>query len=339
MPMHKRKIRRQTQPIRRPQPKFFRPVIEPFPEEEGAFAAVQRLVEKYRGIVDGHHAAIRQFLEDCLPVVCEFQREPDEFERLKADPFWEEASRQKPKDPSTSKWVLYFAMRAKTKNVRNRAGRYAVVLDGLIREKVRPDMVAARIKEMRGVEAAYLHFLAEELGQNEVTVDADDDEMENEGPPIPRKGGLRAARGRNDDMVQGEDETASPSDKSVGAAIGGRRPTPSFDPERHLLVEDEPDALDAFLDAATTEGVPVSIRLWVTVYPPDATGFVRVVRELGRSDLPEDFSSIDDEDRSSHKSLPSKKPSPLPVRPKGPMGKRKRKLGPWGGRPTSIFTK
>lgn len=62
-------------------------------------------------------------------------------------------------------------MRAKTKNVRNRAGRYAVVLDGLIREKVRPDMVAARIKEMRGVEAAYLHFLAEEHGQNEVTVD------------------------------------------------------------------------------------------------------------------------------------------------------------------------
>ena len=155
-------------------------------------------------------------------------------------------------------------MRAKTKNVRNRAGRYAVVLDGLIREKVRPDMVAARIKEMRGVEAAYLHFLAEEHGRNEVTVDADDEEMENEGPPIPRKGVLRTAGGGNDDMVQGEDETASPSDKSVGAAIGRRRQTPSFDPERHLLVEDEPDALDALLDVARTGGVPVSIPLWVT---------------------------------------------------------------------------
>jgi hypothetical protein len=83
--------------------------------------------------------------------------------------------------------------------------------------------------------------------------------MENEGPPIPRKGVQRTAGGGNDDMVQGEDETASPSDNSVGAAIGGRRQTPSFNPERHLLVEDEPDALDAFLDAATTEGVPVSI--------------------------------------------------------------------------------
>ena len=151
-------------------------------------------------------------------------------------------------------------MRAKTKNARNRAGRYAVVLDGLIREKVRPDMVAARIKEMRGVEAAYLYFLAEEHGQNEVTVDADDEETESEGPPIPRKGVQRTAGGGNDDMVQGEDETASPSDKSVGAAIGGRRQTPSFDPERHLLVEDEPDALDALLDVARTGEFPSASR-------------------------------------------------------------------------------
>jgi len=339
MPMHKRPIRWRTQPTRRPPLKFARPIIEPFPDDEGAFAAAQGLVEKYRGIVDGHHAAIRQFLEDCLPVVCEFQREPDEFERLKADPFWEEASRQKPKGPSTSKWVLYFAMRAKTKNVRTRAGVYAAVLDGLIREKVRPDTVAARIKEMRGVEAAYLHFLAEERGQNEVTVDADDDEMENAGPPIPRKGVQRTARGGNEDMVQGEDETASPSDRSVGAATGGRRQTPSFDPERHLLVEDEPDALDALLDVARTGGVPVSIPLWVTVYPPDATGIVRVVRELGRSDQPEDFPSIDDEDSSSHAGPLHAKPGPPPVRPKGLLRKRRPKLRPWGGKNTSLFDK
>jgi hypothetical protein len=330
MPMHKKPVRWRTQPTRRPPPKFTRPVIEPFPDEEGAFTSAQRLVGDYATMMDGHHAAIRQFLQSSLPVVLKFQDEPDEFERLKADPFWEEASRQKPKDPSTSKWVLYFAMRAKAKNVRNRAGRYAVVLDGLIREKVRPDKVAARISELRGVEAAYLHFLAEERGEDEVTVDTDDDEAENAGPPIPRKGVQRAAGGGNDDMVQGETETASPSDKSVGAAIGGRRQTPSFDPGRHLLVEDEPDALDAFLDGATPDGVPVSIPLWVTVYPPDATGFVRVVRELRRSDLPEDFSSIDDEDRSSHKGLPSKKPLPPPVRSKTPL--RKRKQRPWPGR-------
>lgn len=337
MPMHKRKIRRQTQPIRRPPPKFFEPVMEPFPEEEGAFAAVQRLVEKYQRMVDGHQAARRQFLEDCFPVVRKFQREPDEFERLKADSFWEEASRQKPKDPSTSKWALYFAMRAKTKNVRNRAGRYAVVLDGLIREKVRPDRVAARIKEMGGIEAAYLHFLAEERGQNEV--DADDEEAENAEPPIPRKGAQRTADGGNDDMVQGEDETASPSDKSLGAANGGRRQAPSFDPERHLLVEDEPDALDALLDAGTTNGRPVRLPLWVTVYPRDAKGIVHVVRELGHSDQPEDFPSIDDEDTSSHTSPLHAKPGPPSVRPKPSLRKRGPKLRPWGGRNTSLFDK
>jgi hypothetical protein len=223
-------------------------------------------------------------------------------------------------------------MRAKTKNVRNRAGRHAVVLDGLIREKVRPDRVAARIKEMRGVEAAYLHFLAEERGQNEVTIDVDDEEAENAGPPIPRKGAQRTADGGNDDMVQGEDDTVSPSDKSGGAGTGGGRQTPSFDPERHLLVEDEPDALDALLGAATTEGVPVSIPLWVTVYPRDAKGIVRVVRELGRSDQPEDFSSIDDEGRSSHTSPLNVRSGPPPVRPKGLLRKRRPKLRPWGSR-------
>jgi hypothetical protein len=339
MPMHKRPIRWRTQPTRRPPPKFVRPLIEPFPEEEGAFAAAQGLVEKYKRMVDGHQADRRQFLEDTLPVVLKFQCEPDEFERLKADPFWAEASRQKPKDASTSKWVVYFAMRAKTKNVRNRAGRYAVVLDGLIREKVRPDRVAARIKEMGGIEAAYLHFLAQDSGRDEVAIDADDDEAEDAGPPIPRKGVQRSARGGNDDVVQDEDETASPSDESGGAGTGGGRQAASFDSERHLLVEDEPDALDALLSAATTEGVPVSIPLWVTVYPPDETGFVRVVRELGRSDQPEDFPSIDNEDRSSPTRPFNAKPGPPPVRPKRQLHKRRPKLRPWGGRNTSLFDK
>ena len=338
MPIHKKPVRWRTQPTRRPPPKFARPILEDFPDEEGAFATAQRLVEKYTRIVDGHRAVIRQFLQTCYPVVLKFQSEPDEFERLKVDPFWD-ASRQKPKDPSTSKWVLYFVMQAKTKNVRNRAGRYAVVLDGLIREKVRPDMVAARIKEMRGVEAACAHFLAAELGENEVTVDADDEEAENEGQPIPQKGGLRAARGGNDDQVQGDVETGSPSKNSLGTAVGGRRQTPSFDPERHLLVELEPDALDAILDAGTTQGGPVSIRLQVTVHPRDAKGVVRVIGAPEPSDLPEDSSSIDDEDGPSHTRPFNEKRAPPLVRPKRSLNKRKPKVRPWEGRHTSIFAK
>ena len=333
MPMHKRPIRRQPQPTRRP-PKFTRPILEDFPDEEGAFASAQGLVEKYKRIVDGHHAAIRQFLEDCLPVVLEFQREPDEFERLKADPFWEEASRQKPKDPSTSKWVVYFAMRAKTKNVRTRAGVYAAVLDGLIREKVRPDRVAARIKEMRGVDAAYLHFLADERGEDEVTVDTDDEEAEDAGPPIPRESVQRTAGGGNDDVVQGETETASPSDKSVGAAIGGRRQTPSFDPERHLLVRLKPPVLRRIADVGTAQGEPVTFPLTITVHPRDASGFALVVGELDTFYLPLDYSSD-----PSLTSLFTEKPVQPPVRPKPkmPLRKRRPKLRSWGGTHTSLF--
>jgi len=60
---------------------------------------------------------------------------------------------RKPKDASTSKWVLLFIMQARTPNVRNLAGKCAAILDGLMRDKVRPDDL--RIAKMEGVEAAY----------------------------------------------------------------------------------------------------------------------------------------------------------------------------------------
>jgi hypothetical protein len=80
------------------------------------------------------------------------EREPDEFERLQDDRFWN-ASLHKPTDASTSKWVVHFIMRARTPNVRYLAARYAAILDRLMRDKVRPDDL--RVARMEGVEAAY----------------------------------------------------------------------------------------------------------------------------------------------------------------------------------------
>jgi hypothetical protein len=82
------------------------------------------------------------------------QREPDQFERLKADPFWK-APWRRPKDASTSKWVMYFIMQATAPNVRNLAGKYAVILDGLKQNQVEIGAVAARIKELGGIDAAH----------------------------------------------------------------------------------------------------------------------------------------------------------------------------------------
>jgi hypothetical protein len=80
------------------------------------------------------------------------QRERDQFDRLQGDPFWN-ASLHKPTDASTSKWVVHFIMQARTPNVRNLAGRYVAILDGLMRDKVMT--IDAPVARMEGVEAAY----------------------------------------------------------------------------------------------------------------------------------------------------------------------------------------
>jgi hypothetical protein len=188
------------------------------------------------------------------------------------------------------------------------------------------------------VENAYDYFLAIERGLKSGG-DVDDEATDNQRPLISRKGGLRTARRSNDDQVQGDAEGESPSENGHGIAIGGRRHMPPFDRERDLIVENKPDVLKAILDAGTAQGGPVRLPLTITVYPCDATGFVRVVGELESSDLPEDFSAIDDEDGPSHTRPFNEKRAPPPVRPKRPLRKRKPKVRPWGGRHTSIFAK
>ena len=126
-------------------------VIERVPAED-AFDFVQRITREYAKIKDGDHKSVRRVLQRAYLAALKMQREPDQFARLQADPFWK-ASGQTPQDPSTSKWVLYFIMQARTLNVRNLAGKYAAILDRLMRDKVRPDDL--RIAKMEGVEAAY----------------------------------------------------------------------------------------------------------------------------------------------------------------------------------------
>jgi hypothetical protein len=80
------------------------------------------------------------------------QREPNQFDLLQDDPFWN-ASLHKPTDASTSKWVVHFIMQARTPNVRNLADRYAAILDRLMRDKV--STIGLPVAGMGGVEAAY----------------------------------------------------------------------------------------------------------------------------------------------------------------------------------------
>jgi hypothetical protein len=249
-----------------------RPAITPFPEEKMELA--RTVAQEYRDMEDGHHERVRAFLGRAYSVYRSFQKDEGAYEELRQDPFWEN-SRQKPKDElKTSKHVLLFLMRAETRNARTRASTYAKILDGFARKKVRADQVPGRIKALRGVEAAYDHFLGEERGLQTA------------------KGRRRAARGGNDDKIQGEVEMASSSENSRGAGIDNGRPTTSFDPERHLIVELEPDEREAILSAGTERGGRVTFQFKITVHR-DAKGFVHVVGELEPTDLPPDFSSME----------------------------------------------
>ena len=102
---------------------------------------------------NGHPAKEMRFLERAEFVEVEFRRRPIDFQRLQAHSFWKQW-REKPRDRSTAKWVLYFIMQAATRNDRKRARRYAAILDGLMQDKVEISAVASRIKELGGIDAA-----------------------------------------------------------------------------------------------------------------------------------------------------------------------------------------
>jgi hypothetical protein len=122
--------------------------------EEGAFGFVKRVAREYTEIEDGDDEAVIQFLQRARLAAFKIKREPDQFKRLKADPFWKPPWRR-PKDGSTLKWVLSFLMHATTMSARHLANKYAVILDGLQQDQVEISAVAARIKELGGIDAAY----------------------------------------------------------------------------------------------------------------------------------------------------------------------------------------
>ena len=130
--------------------KLMRHVASP----DNPLSKAERLRREYAEMRERQHAEVRQFLQRIYGVAARFRRRPGDFERFQVHPFWKETG-QKPKDPSTSKWLLYFIMQATTPNAGNLADKCAVILDGLMQDKVDDSAVAARIEELGGVGAAY----------------------------------------------------------------------------------------------------------------------------------------------------------------------------------------
>ena len=158
----KKSIRSRTRLARRKQTKFLTPDLALFPGQKLRFVAspddplseAEGLRGEFAEMKERHNAEERQFLQRIYGVAARFRRRPGDFERFQVHPFWKQSG-QKPKDPSTSKWLLYFIMQATTPNAGNLADKCAVILDGLMQDKVDDSAVAARIEELGGIGAAY----------------------------------------------------------------------------------------------------------------------------------------------------------------------------------------
>jgi hypothetical protein len=134
---------------------YFRPRIRTFDEDVDPVGLVKLVAAEYAAMENGYHARLRGVLFRAYTAYELFRAFPDTYDELKQDSFWENSRQKPPKDLTTSRGVLYLIMRATESNDRARATKYAAILDGLSRDRVRPGAVAARIKKMGGVEAAY----------------------------------------------------------------------------------------------------------------------------------------------------------------------------------------
>jgi hypothetical protein len=158
----KKSIKSRTRRARRKQDKFITPdlvlyagkLMRHVSSPDNPLSEAERLRAAYAQMKDDRQAAERQFLQHAYGVAAEFRRRPGDFERLQAHSFWKETG-QKPKNPSTSKWLLYFITQATTRKARDLADKKAVILDGLMHDKVEDSAVAARIEELGGIVAAY----------------------------------------------------------------------------------------------------------------------------------------------------------------------------------------
>ena len=155
-------LKSRTRRARRKQDKFLTPdlvlsggkLMRFVANQDSPLSEAERLRGKYARMEDGNDAEVGQFLQLAYFVALQFRRRPGEFERLQAHPFWKQLG-QKPKDRSTTKWVLLFIMQAATSHLRKRARKFAVILDGLMQDQVEVSAVAAGINELGGIDAAY----------------------------------------------------------------------------------------------------------------------------------------------------------------------------------------
>jgi hypothetical protein len=107
----------------------------------------------------GHRHRLYSFLGRAVSLTRMFSECGPAYQQLKSDQFWS-LSRQKPKDEGVAKWVMYFITRAISQQTRNRAGKYAKIVEQLLREAVRSEDVPQRLRDGGGIDAIYAKHCA-----------------------------------------------------------------------------------------------------------------------------------------------------------------------------------
>jgi len=152
-------------------------------EPTDAIAAANEVAEFFAAISfetlasseGGYRDRLYEFLSRTYRVGMFLSQCPSEYRRFKAEGFWRR-SRQKPKDKNVMKWVVYFTTRATSAQMRNRAGKYAKVLEHFLRQDALPEEIVSRIKAGGGVDAIHLALCA---GDIPCALEGDDsDELE-----------------------------------------------------------------------------------------------------------------------------------------------------------------
>jgi hypothetical protein len=140
-------------PISRPKPAKTRSTRRSPPFRlllRGAAQLFAMLSEEYAEATDGYRAKLYVFAQRCYRIGLGYTRYPNEFKKLKEDPFWADV-RQKPKDDKKMRAVLVFTIKARSAKHASSITKIAKVLDSMAAQNIKPDEVAKRLKAGGGI--------------------------------------------------------------------------------------------------------------------------------------------------------------------------------------------
>jgi hypothetical protein len=267
------------------------------------------LAETFRQEADGHHARLRQFLQDAFALFRRFGADPEAWSELRRDPFWL-GQRRKPKQRCNGRDLLLFLTQSTSANERSRAAKYAMALEFLLGAEIPEDQVAAFIAKAGGIDAVHRNALVVARSApplngaaregSEDNFGTDDGDAHKGVIPVRHAGAVVAATARRELAQAGETNTdayvAATADIVIAPGAFGlnllsaRRRRPGKGRSSHSIVIKIEDAdFDRLVKCAAPETPSRRVlfeALMSTGDPPEALGPVKILEISPVYDVP-----------------------------------------------------